>query len=213
MKRLCFCLILTISLGAFAQKVKVKPSQSQLNSDYQLDVKSVKEEGKIFEPAAQPESAADFAKLNLMDIDGNTVKPALDRVTVIEYWTMDSHRDNMFWNRMREMEQKFAGNPDVQFLSINYDNVLNGKSQRKAVKEFLGNVTPPQNLLIDKDIGFRHFFFVPGPVAYVLIDHRKQYTHVGRGDAPETAEMFDTLIENAIKYMNFYKQQVTIQEN
>ena len=202
-----------VSFGAFAQKVKVKPSQDQMESPYQLEVKDIKEEGKIFEPAAKTESAADFSKLHLMDLEGKNVLPVLDRVTVIEYWTEASHGDNKFWNRMREMEQKYAGNPDVQFISINYDNVLNGKHHRAAVKEFLKKNTAPMNLLLDKDDGFRHFFFVPGPVSYALIDHRKQYTHVGRGDAPETAELFDTLIENAIKYMNFYKQQITIEKN
>ena len=196
---------LIFSVSVFGQEVVVKPSTGDRQP---LPIKSmdIKEKRKIIAPIADPESEANIAALSLMDLKGNSVTPEIDRVTVIEYWSKDSHPDNLYWNRMRELEHRFEGSSEIQFISINYDYVRTGASHIEMVNDFLKSNTAPKNLYLDKDDGFRDVFYVPGPVSYLLIDHRKQYTNVGRGDDPETAKLFDKLVENAIEYQRRMKK-------
>ncbi len=205
-----------ISAFALAQEpeYKITPRSAdgkELPLDF--DLQNIEEKERIFVPESAPESEAKLGLIDLVSLDGKDMKPALDRVTIIEYWSMDANKNNLFWNRMRELEQKFAGSDEVQFISINYDIVLNGKHQRAAVKQYLENHSTPSFLLLDRLDGLRDVFQVAGPVSYMLIDHRRQYTNVGRGDDPETLKIFDQHLPNAMKYQQMARAGVALPKN
>ncbi len=202
-----FFLCVLILLGtAFAQEIVVTTKDGEKKK---IPIKVVKSEetGRVIAPSTSPASEANTDTLNLMDLEGNKVNILLDRVTVIEYWSEENNGENLYWNKMRELEQKHADSSEIQFISINYDYVKTGKHHRESVKKYLNRNSAPKTVYLDMDDGFRDVFHIPGPVAYLLIDHRKQYTNVGRGDDPTTLKLFDSLIENALQYQKRLKTE------
>jgi len=175
-----------------------------------MELKDIQEVGRVFVPEAAAESQANLNAVDLIDLEGNPIKAVVDRVTVIEYWSMDANKDNLYWNKMRELEREFADSDVVQFLSINYDFILTGKHHRKAVKDYVENRDAPAHLLLDRWDGFRDLFLVNGPVTYLLIDHRGQYTNLGRGDHPDTIKLFEQHLPNALEYQKMAREGQTL---
>ena len=210
-----FVLLLAFtSFMVFAQPdIRVKPKASVDELPFKVQSTDMTTVKKFIEPEFSPESQAKFNELNLMDLTGNDV-PTLGygKVTVIEFWTEKSHPENLYWNRMRDAENVYAGREDIQFISINYDYSRPKKIHLLAMQEFVKKNTPPQTLYLDKDDGFRSFFYVPGPVSYLLIDHRGQYIYGGRADDPGTTVLFDRHIENCLGYMSLMQQQELVSQ-
>ena len=146
-----------------------------------------------------PESMAPYHKMNLVDMNGKKFVPEGDKVTVIEYWSINSAPDNLFWSRARELEAKYANDSKFQLLSINYDFALSGKSQLAAVADFLKKYTMPKNVFIDADDGLRDVFKINGPICYLLINHKNVYTYTFRGDDPASVKFFEH-VDNAVEF-------------
>ena len=198
----CF---LCVSLFGQSPKIdpkKVKPEDLGLDpNDFVVEEVKIQETDRALVPYEDASSHADLSKVSLTDLQGVTVNPELKGVTIIEFWSARDNKDNMYWAKARELEQKYAENGAFQLISINHDPVQSGKRHRAAVAEYLKSVTAPKNIYIDRWDGFRDFFRVPGPVSYLLIDHRKQFINVGRGDDPDTIKLFEEHLPNALKYM------------
>ena len=211
-KTIHLLLLLIFSSLLVAQKPKATLMDKDGNpiEGVTVEVKEMEEVGRQFVPDVPPEFLADLSKPNLVDQDGNRALLESGRVTIIEYWSRSSVPENLFWNKMRELEHRFDGSDDVQFISINYDYVMNGKHQIAAAQEFLKNWSEPKHLLFDKDDGFRDFFHVNGPVAYLLIDHVKKYRFVGRGDDPKTIEIFEKHLPEAIRFKKSVEGQLQV---
>ena len=151
------------------------------------------------DPVLDPEKIVSFKTAHLADMDGKPATLVLKgKITIVEYWSTSANKTNLFWNRMRELENKYADRDDIQVASINYDNALGGKAQRTAVTNYLKKFTVPKNLLVDLDGGVREIFAMNGPVCYLLINQHEQYIYIGRADAPQTEELFSE-IEKAIQ--------------
>jgi len=163
------------------------------------DTKTIEGDRDIVHVNDVPESMAPYHKMNLVDLNGKKFVPESDKVTVIEYWSINSAPDNLFWGRARELERKYANDEKFQLLSINYDFGLSGKNQREAVAKFLEKYTMPKNVLIDADDGLRDIFLVNGPVAYLLINHKNVYTYTFRGDDPASVKFFEH-VDNAVEF-------------
>ena len=149
------------------------------------------------------ENAVRTDHIKVFNEKAEMVKIPLDRPIVIEYWTGSGMERNQFWNRMRELEREHEGSELIRVISIFYDTGEEPRAKIELAGKELKNYTKPQNLYYDLLDGVRTDLQPPGPVSYFLVDQRKQMTHVGRGDFPATAQLFDA-IQNAI---NYYKDE------
>lgn len=143
------------------------------------------------EPVLDPSTVVSFDKARLADMTGKRVKlPLKGKVTIVEYWSRSANKNNLYWNRMRELEHKFKDRDDIQIISINYDNALGGEPQRKAVTKYFESFSEPKTVYVDLDDGVREMFSLTGPTAYMLFNEHSQYIFTGRADAPETEKLF-----------------------
>jgi len=148
----------------------------------------------FFLPSYNPAAAASFENVDLVDQADQVVEIDPDRVMLIEYWSSDGLTQNQFWSQMRELENQYRDrDKDIQFLSINFDTALDGKAQIQGGLEAIKRFTSPQKVLFDLNDSFRDSFPVIGPTMYILVDSRQQITFFGRGDNPQTQEVFDNV--------------------
>jgi len=188
-------LIIAFSLPLLhAQELKLRDKDGNIIEGVTIEKVESTETDRTVVHTGDPRSRADMTGIRLLNGEGKESLPKLEgKVTVIEYWSRASMPENLYWNRFRELEHQYAGNADIQLLSINYEYSLNGKHQLAAVKDFLQRYTNPSQLLFDVDDGMRDSFLIPGPSAYLLINHLGEYVNVGRGDEPETIKIFDAI--------------------
>lgn len=149
---------------------------------------------EFFLPDEDPSLRLDLSGKKLVNAAGEKVELSNDRVTIIEYWSVDSIESNMYWSNMRYLERQHPPE-ELQILSINYDMVQSGDAQIKQALQKLESYTAPQNLLFDLTDSMRDVLpRIPGPASYFLIDLRKQITASGRGDRSD--------IEHLLKRLN-----------
>lgn len=159
----------------------------------------VTETGRYVMYPWQEEAQITWENLNIVNDKLEKVELPKDVVTLVEYWSADALDRNQYWSTFRQLEQEYAGSDELKLISIQHDSVLSGKAQVQQAQAFLENYTRPATLYYDLDDGLRDRLPRMGPVAYYLIDHRGQLTHLARGDAPVGAEVFEA-VENALKY-------------
>ena len=202
MTRVLICIaFLSVMTSAFAQTVKVKPgSGAPKDSPIDFKLKDMQEKERVFLPTTDAKSQVPFHELYLVDANGKKVELKTGKTMIIEYWSAEVNDQNLYWNKMRELEAKHGGAPDIEFVSVNYDFLRSGKKHREHAQNYLSSRTKPQNLVFDGDDGFRDVFEVRGPIFYMLIDHRGQYTYSGRGDDPEAIKVLTEHFDNAVKY-------------
>lgn len=194
-----FGLLVVCALPLMAQVKVQQPTEPAKANEGGIPGKVTSVRVRKVEAVIDPTTVVNFETARLTDIKGKAVKINLkDKVTVIEYWSRNANRSNLYWNRMRELEHKHAGSEDLQIISINYDNALGGEGQRQAVVEFLKKNTPPQTLYLDVDDAVREMFSIPGAIGYMLFNHNEQYIFCGRGDDPTAEELFSK-IDEAVK--------------
>lgn len=148
---------------------------------------------KFFVPSFNSAATASFQNVNLVDAEKKPVQIDLDRVYLIEYWSDEGLTRNQFWSQMRQLENEYKDSDEIKLLSINYNTAVMGKTQIENAQERLKQFSTPQNVLFDLDDSFRDSFPVIGPVMYILVDSRQQITFFGRGDNPQTQEVFDNV--------------------
>lgn len=194
-------LIIAFSLPLLhAQELKLRDKDGNIIEGVTIEKVDSTETGRTVVHTGDPKSHADMTGIRLLNGDGKETLPKLEgKVTLIEYWSRASMPENLFWNRFRELEHQYADSADIQLFSINYEFSLNGKYQLAAVKDFLQRYTNPAHLLFDVEDGMRDSFLIPGPSAYLLINHLGEYVNVGRGDEPETIKIFDA-IQDALDF-------------
>ncbi len=191
LKRACLLSVLLCGmLPLLAQyKVTEPTSQDGKGREIQGEVTSVRV-SKV-EPVLEPNSTVSFKDARLVDMKGKAATISLkDKVTVVEYWSRKSNKDNLYWNRMRDLEQKYANTGSIQIISVNYDTALGGDGQRQAVSEYLKTHTAPKKVLLDMDDAIREMFSIPGPLGYMVFNHHEQYVFCGRGDDTTAEELF-----------------------
>ncbi len=193
------CLIGFAVIASAQETRRVTVVDKDGNKKGELDVQVETEEaGREIVVKVDPKDEVDFSKTYLVNMAGERVNIDLDKVTVVEYWSRTSAKNSLYWNKMRELEAKYKNSPDVQFVSINFDNTYNGKYQRQKADEFLQNYSRPEKLLFDVNGGVSEVFLLTGTSSYMLFDNFKRYLTSGRGDAPETMELFEKM-EKAIE--------------
>lgn len=161
---------------------------------------------EFFLPNADPNLHLDLTGYELVNADGEKVALTSDRVTIIEYWSVDSIESNMYWNRMRYLERE-TPEEELQIISVNYDMVQRGETQINAALKKLETYTPPKTLLFDLNDGLRDFLpRVPGPASYYLVDLRKQITASGRGDRQDIDHLLKRL-EDALIHQESQKNK------
>jgi hypothetical protein len=198
----------------FAQKLVIPSNPTETAEGLpEVTVKNVKELDRVWVPYAKPESQANFDGVFLMDLEGNQVVPELGKVTIIEYWTEKSNETNLYWNRVRDLEKQYAGTDQLQVISIHYDPVKSGRELRESMPALLKKLTPPENVYLDPMISLREKFLIPGPIAYLLIDHRNQYVNGGRADNPKTTDLFDYFLDQSLKYQQMERERAAQQKN
>lgn len=148
---------------------------------------------------SKPEQQVHIQKLSLRDAQGRKVDILLDKVTLIEYWNEDSMETNQFWGKMREFERKYAGSNEIQILSIYHNPVYGGRELVSYGTQMVKKYESPQNLYFDTLAMLPDNMYVPGGVSYLLIDHRRQLTHAGRGGFPACQQVFDA-VDNALRF-------------
>ena len=149
-----------------------------------------------------PAPVVNFSMLRLVNMAGEKVELDPDRITIVEYWSRNSAKQSLYWNRMRELEHQYADSKEVQVISINYDYALGGEHQRLKAGEFLKDWTPPKELYFDTDDAMGEIFGVPGTMGYMLFSHKKEYLFVGRGDDPVAEKMFK-ILDSALESQRF----------
>ena len=150
------------------------------------------------------EAHASFDALKVYDQDGKLVKPELNKVCVIQYWSKTGLKGDKAWEKFIEQQNKYSGNADIQFLSIYFDLSSNTLDAMEKGIAFLkkNGMSIPKNLFFDFNDSFREHFQVYGQNSYYLIDNRQQLTNASRGDFEEVNLVFEG-IENA---MNNFKK-------
>ena len=200
MKYTILLCLLSVSPYISAQAL---PSEAATDQKERLlggtEVREVEQRTEAMEVVVQvdPDYLTDFGVTNLVNMAGERVIPTLEKVTVVEYWSRKTAGNSLYWKRMRELEKRFKNSPDVEFISINYDHVYNGQEQRQMANIFVKELGAPATLYFDVDDGVRELFSLPGTMGYMLFDNYKRYLAKGRGDDPETVELFDKM-EKAI---------------
>ncbi len=198
MKKVCLLGVLLCGvLPLFAQfKVTVPDKQEGDGKTKEIPAEVTSIRVSKVEPVLDPSTVVSFKDARLTDLKGNQAKIDLkDKVTIVEYWSRKSNQDNLYWNRMRDLEQKYAGNSLVQIISVNYDTALGGAGQRQAVAEYLKSHTAPSKVLLDVDDAIRELFSIPGPLGYMVFNHNQQYIYCGRGDDPTAEALFKKIDE------------------
>lgn len=161
---------------------------------------------EYFLPNEDPSLHLDLTGKKLVNADGEKVELSNDRVTIIEYWSVDSIERNMYWSNMRYLERQHPPE-ELQILSINYDMVQRGDAQIKQALKKLEKFTAPKNLLFDLNDGMRDVLpRIPGPASYFLIDLRKQITASGRGDRSDVEHLLKRL-DDALIHQESQKNQ------
>lgn len=146
-----------------------------------------------------PEKQVHHEQLELRNSDGEKVAVKLDRVTLIEYWNEDAMGSNQFWSKMRDFERKYADNPQIQILSIYHNPVYSGREAIAYGNQIVKKYELPKNLYFDTMAALPDKMYVPGGVSYMLIDHRRQMTHAGRGGFAACEQVFEA-VENALAF-------------
>lgn len=198
MKRVCLLgVLLCGALPLLAQYKVTEPDKQEggvKRTEIPANVKTMRVD-KV-EPVLDPSTVVSFKDARLTDMKGNQAKIDLkDKVTIVEYWSRKSNQENLYWNRMRDLEHKYANNNVVQIISVNYDTALGGAGQRQAVAEYLKTHTAPKKVLLDVDDAIRELFSIPGPLGYMVFNHREQFIYCGRGDDPTAEELFKKIDE------------------
>ena len=207
-------LLFLFVVPAWAQNLVVPAKPTETNEELpEITLKNIKEKDRVWVPYAKPESQANFQGVYLTDLQGKRIEPLLDRVTIIEYWTEGSNQDNLYWNRVRDLEKQYGGGDELQILSIHYDPVKNGAELREATASLLKKITPPSNVLLDPMLSLREKFLVPGPIAYLLIDHRQQYVNGGRADNPNTTDLFDYYLDQSLRFQEMERTEAAQRKN
>ncbi len=164
--------------------------------EIELDIK----EGERFTLLPlKPERQIHLEKLKLRNAQGEKVEVPLNKVTLIEYWNEDSMETNQFWGKMREFERKYAGSDEIQLLSIYHNPVYGAREVVSYGNQIVKKYQAPQNLYFDALAALPDEMYVPGGVSYLLIDHRRQMTHAGRGGFPACEQVFDA-VDNALRF-------------
>lgn len=153
---------------------------------------------KFFLPAFNPAATASFDGVSLVDDNLHPVNVDLDKVFLIEYWSEEGLTQNQFWSQMRQLELTHKNSDEIGFLSINYDVSFDGKEQVAMGREALKKFSAPERVLFDIKDSFRDNFPVVGPTNYILIDSRQQIVAFGRGDNPNTQEVFDKVRDSLL---------------
>lgn len=186
MRNIFLASVLLATYLAFGQQAL--PEQDKGETRTKLEV--VNASVTTVEPVLDPKTVVNFDQAHLANLNRKPVTIDLDRVTVVEYWSRNANHSNLYWNRMRELEHKYAGSSEIQIISVNYDIALGGARQIKALGEYLKTHTPPKTLYIDRDDGIRDLFALTGAVAYMLFNHHGQYIYSARADDPSTEALF-----------------------
>ncbi|CAM2008136.1 hypothetical protein [Acanthopleuribacter pedis] len=159
-----------------------------------------------------PNKQVHIQELNLRDANGKKVKINLDRVTLIEYWNEDAMGTNQFWGKMREFEKKYADSDEIQILSIYHNPVYSGRETVAFGNQVVKRFEQPKNLYFDTLAVLPDQMYVPGGVSYLLIDHRRQMTHAGRGGFPACEQVFEA-VDNALKFQRAVNPVETVTVN
>lgn len=178
--------------------VNKETGETRLARPDEIDL-SIEEKERFKLLPAKPEQQVHIQKLSLRDAEGRKIDIPLDKVTLIEYWNEDSMESNQFWGKMREFERKYADSNEIQLLSIYHNPVYGGRELVAYGNQIVKKYELPKNLYFDTLANLPDTMYVPGGVSYLLIDHRRQMTHAGRGGFPACEQVFDA-VDNALRF-------------
>ncbi|PIE02374.1 MAG: hypothetical protein CSA81_07635 [Acidobacteria bacterium] len=182
------------------EDLKLKTGEAGQGEAPEYEITGVKEVGRRFIPEYKKEREVALKDCMFYDVTGKRVPILLDRVVLLEYWTKNTVKNNLYWEKVRALEEKYKEDPRFKVISIYHDASLFKNDQIPAKINELRQFKMPlsENLLFDIEEILREKVHLEGPSFYILIDHRQQATHGGRGDFETTQTVFDS-IENALK--------------